>query len=819
MPRGCRNGFLTKVNLAARLAGAAVPGASEIKPEKASARALLGHAIFHKVVSDFEVAETVERKESTVPCYLFTHVQHSGQRDAIEKYVVAASQLFRRGTIIANLMAMGRVGSSSDEDRLSSQRPRFTSDVAVDIGDAMTDVVVGDSDVRNSVVKQVFLPERWPTATVPRDPEITAVLDAYGDLVPRLPDWTAVMGPAGWDNAINRMATKFAGNVKVHMKKNLLQSVCKYLDTASLHDAASRSSVIDVVQRRLRPLAIHDEDYEMAVLLRRALGVRDDDVTWYPPKEVGAVTRDVLTLHLFLVRQGVCGRSYLPVATRGRKYCYLDTKILTPLFAGTTEAVTALLSKSAKAAYDKAKKAKEKKKVAAEAASGAGPSRPTENEVGTEDVVDETASVSVGEMLEITGHSFNAKRKKLRQTLRRRYRKTSRAETPGRKKRRLCRLAQCWARSGSGRLRSGTRIDSAETDGVGLRLCVKTPVDMRPFIVQVPLPSQEASTSSVVSGGLRKKKAPKSKGVPDDFVPEGDDGAAPPIVVGIDTGRAKLFVAAVSKSAIRKPETVAFTRRRYYYEMAHHRHRRWERGRTDENPQLIDALAGLASSGGLRNCDVQRWRAYLGVDRDNDELLHTEYVVYKERALWKMRMFRWKRRSLDRAALQLTTAATRGEAVERPLVFAVGDAGFASTGRGELPAPTAELTKAFKRALSRVSRSGRRVHVFGVNEFRTTMCCCACGKVTRPPEVDYKARDGTRQRKASGRLRGCTDCVETPVKLRDRDVQAARNMVWLAYGMYTGQERLGYMRRGGPSVEEDAATIANAASSRATRSI
>jgi hypothetical protein len=34
-------------------------------------------------------------------------------------------------------------------------------------------------------------------------------------------------------------------------------------------------------------------------------------------------------------------------------------------------------------------------------------------------------------------------------------------------------------------------------------------------------------------------------------------------------------------------------------------------------------------------------------------------------------------------------------------------------------------------------------------------------------------------------------------------------MVWLAYGMYTGQERLGYMRRGGPSVEEDAATIAN----------
>ena len=109
--------------------------------------------------------------------------------------------------------------------------------------------------------------------------------------------------------------------------------------------------------------------------------------------------------------------------------------------------------------------------------------------------------------------------------------------------------------------------------------------------------------------------------------------------------------------------------------------------------------------------------------------------------------------------------------------------------------------------------------MFGVNEFRTTMCCCACGKVTRPPEVDYKARDGTRQRKASGRLRGCTNCVETPVKLRDRDVQAARNMVWLAYGMYTGKERLGYMRRGGPSVEEDAATIANAASSRATRSI
>jgi hypothetical protein len=239
---------------------------------------------------------------------------------------------------------------------------------------------------------------------------------------------------------------------------------------------------------------------------------------------------------------------------------------------------------------------------------------------------------------------------------------------------------------------------------------------------------------------------------------------------------------------------MAFKRHRYYYEMGYFRNRRWERGRMASRPAVQAALVQLADSGGLHNCDIQKWTAYLDADRFNDAVLHDEYVICKERALWKMRMFRWKRRSLDLAAQRLVNTATKGQATNRPFVFAVGDAGFPSTGRGELPAPTASLSKAFNRALERVSRTGRRVVVFSVDEYRTTMCCCTCGSPTTAPRVNYRARDGSRAEKASFRLRACTTC-ETTGKLRDRDVQAARNILKIAKTMYYGQPRPPYLCR------------------------
>ena len=119
----------------------------------------------------------------------------------------------------------------------------------------------------------------------------------------------------------------------------------------------------------------------------------------------------------------------------------------------------------------------------------------------------------------------------------------------------------------------------------------------------------------------------------------------------------------------------------------------------------------------------------------------------------------------------------------------MGAAGFASTGRGELAAPTAQMTQALERALRREELRGRKVERMAVDEYRTTMCCCACGAVTQAAWVRKKG-----EMERSLRLRSCTTC-HPDGKLRDRDVQGARNILWATQHEYYGQQRPEYMRR------------------------
>jgi len=192
----------------------------------------------------------------------------------------------------------------------------------------------------------------------------------------------------------------------------------------------------------------------------------------------------------------------------------------------------------------------------------------------------------------------------------------------------------------------------------------------------------------------------------------------------------------------------------------------------------------------VRNCDPDLWDAYFDVEMLYRETLDVEYVDTVERASWRMAMFCYKKSSLDRGASRLIRVAVENEPPERHLVFGVGAAGFASTGRGELPAPTAEVTRALERALKREERlHSRRVVRMKVDEFRTTMCCCACGAVT---EAAWVTKRGERMR--SRRLRSCTSC-ETAGKLRDRDVQGARNILWATLHEYYGHERPQYLKR------------------------
>jgi hypothetical protein len=169
-----------------------------------------------------------------------------------------------------------------------------------------------------------------------------------------------------------------------------------------------------------------------------------------------------------------------------------------------------------------------------------------------------------------------------------------------------------------------------------------------------------------------------------------------------------------------------------------------------------------------------------------------------------MRLFRKKRGSIDRAATKLVQTAVRPdgvkESLDRPLIVGIGSADFPCNGRrGELAAPTDKLLAALKLAFDRERRCGRVVVVHPLDEFRSTMCCCACGVVCDVPMVRHRRRfggDAVILDERSGRLRSCTQCgVENIPKLRDRDIQAARNLLWCVVALYHGAPRPEYMDR------------------------
>ena len=757
MTRGCRPGFVTRGTLIERLERVRPGCAASLRGS--GVPVLLGHAAHYGLVTPREYDETVPRTESTIPCYLHTYVSDPLARSAIDEYVRVGSQLYRRGSIIANICTITLCGSrhpGAGDISVPVWRPRFTGTPGAGVSEFLS-LIFDPDDIRSSLLKHAFLPERWPTAGVALCPAVQAVVNAPDFQLPVLPDWRHTMSPSGWDNAINRMMTKLHGNLQIHCKARLMDAIDAYLRVVPLMPGTSAQLMIDLVSRPLRPLVMHEDDWEMAMALRTPLceGAHN-----YPAQNP-PFTRQLVTLHAFLVRFGVRERSYLPVVRRGRMYMYLDSKILSNLLS-----VARTRTKT------------DKKK----------PKSSTGGDTASET---EGITTSVGELLGITPHSFNRVRRDLRQSLRKRYRAVRKHETSSVRKKRARKLEERWGRIGYSRMKLGTRIDSVESDGVGLRLCAKLPIDLS--TLQVPLPGEAGP--SCKSCNRKAKKGCNAMCPP---APACAHTHAP-VFAALDTGRKKLFVAAVQRDATTKPESEVFSRSRYYYDMRYGASQAAEKRRLQANPAAVQALTDLSQSGGLHNCDAESWAAYLAADAQVATCLDAEYVTGVDRALWKMRMFRWKRRSLDTAVSRLLDKTTGGTHVQRPLVFAVGAAGFAATGPGELPAPTAALSMAMKRGLRRIEAQGRAVIVLTPDEFRTTMCCCACGAVTQKASVQCQARINQgemprRETRPSRRLRVCTECGPA-VKLRDRDVQGARNILWIAVAMYYGFDRPEYLRR------------------------
>ena len=503
MTRGCRNGLLTKAQLLDRLDRCgACRALTAAERRDGSLREILGHAVYYGLVTEKEYQETVPRDETTIPCYLRSLLDDKVSPETMElidRYVIAASKMYHRGSLVANYVAMRLFGTRVKDD-VQRESQRYDSRQALQEARSYLHFVK-PPDIRNSPFKQVFLPERWPTDQVPLHPDIAVVMEQKKqDIIPSEPEgWRDVMSASGCDNVLNRMATKLLGNIQVHCRANLARRVGGWLGaTTSLREGHAVPVLKDVLKGRLRPLTLHNDDWTLLTDLRRTLGVSDEEPVYAPPK-LAPYSEEVLALHMFMVRYGSVESAYMPVVRRGRKFAYLDVKVVSTLLRSRQMRKRKTSKENASESETKKRKTKATVSTTATATKATTSSEaPTR---GDDDVPEEVLdSESLGSLLGLTPEAFNVGRTRIRKEI---QKKLSKPRRPG-----ACpsdfqrRLKKKRMRLGAGRMHPEALAQSMETDGVGARLCVKTPQDMKAFVV----PLCDAETTEVVRPRKRLKR-------------------------------------------------------------------------------------------------------------------------------------------------------------------------------------------------------------------------------------------------------------------------------------------------------------------------
>ena len=214
MPRGQRKGELKKQEIIDRLVN---KDPSTQIPKSWNVTRLIEEAKRHGLLTDQEISETLPRDTKTLPCYLFTYIQDAERRTKLRDYAIMTSKLFRRGSLILNLIAMETCGSrlpGGGDETVSVRRPRWSRAGAWVEGATrlagMWEAPQGN--IANNLLKHAFLPEHTS------HPLVTTTMDAHPYLPPAPLGWDTLMGRTGWGQAVNRMMTKYFGNLQVGAK-------------------------------------------------------------------------------------------------------------------------------------------------------------------------------------------------------------------------------------------------------------------------------------------------------------------------------------------------------------------------------------------------------------------------------------------------------------------------------------------------------------------------------------------------------------------------------------------------------------------------
>ena len=378
-------------------------------------------------------------------------------------------------------------------------------------------------------------------------------------------------------------------------------------------------------------------------------------------------------------------------------------------------------------------------------------------------------------------------------------------------------------------------VSSIETDGVGMSivLLVERPVQVRSEFVDTKLTAKQ-----------KREYAEMKNREKIEAVRPFMNGA---IWRGLDPGRVNLYTTAERKASTTEGEVTTYdkmfySRNRHLRSCGRDRMEAW-RNKRAQRPEITAALNALATTGGAKTHVASRWFSYLDERMRHLGVMEEEFLMNDARCKLKMTQFRLSQRALARAADRLVLEGNQdkdrnGRTVpKRPVIVGYG------TGRGNGGGHNGEQgvpMKAMYRALLDAFRRHRILGgVLNIWEHLTTQKCHRCHETTKARIVPWAQEDVEkekrrltntwevkrreameqgadipplelpadeellRRQKTDRNFRICEHCSSSnqPWKLRNRDFNAAINILTLLETTLRGEERPTYLcthRAAGP---------------------
>ena len=261
-------------------------------------------------------------------------------------------------------------------------------------------------------------------------------------------------------------------------------------------------------------------------------------------------------------------------------------------------------------------------------------------------------------------------------------------------------------------------------------------------------------------------------------------------LIGFDDGRVNLYQSAEYSKTLGKYETTRLTANKYQNKSLIIRNRENYLNYIDEHPTIKNLIEEMSTKS-WRTTLLNKFFEMLNIIKNNITTLTNHYINNNYYSKWKMLLWRKKKAIMSNYYVD-TIKKCQNDKPNELIVIALGDAKFASTGQRFLEkerhggVPTNSKHQILIKVLKSMKKKFR---ILNIDEYNTSQKCYKCEHQL----ADIKDATGNIIRG----LKKCTTCTTEKnfFKLRNRDLNAAINILKIGFNKINGLERPSYLQR------------------------